>query len=233
MTRKELKWNLNILMVARHYKYYSQDVDEIAAVMGMSPEKIRGWMDTPEWIQCCAYWGNRPKLGDLKLAEDVWSDLVRFDEHLYPTEYPEHVSVTERVVSDLAFSEAPKRNALEMRHYKPNDLIAQPFVVDGLCEEQIRDRIAQEKDFGYTPVKYEMQRLKGYYWWLYPNWCDADACNGVFSKVFAKANMFGYLVVGAGEKTHLVCIENGRLTLTRQVSDDVVNVSDKRLLVCL
>ena len=197
MTRKQLKEKLNILIVARHYKYYSQDIDEIAAIMRMTPERIQEWMDTPEWLQCCAYWGNRPKLGDFGLAERVWSQLIEFDEHLYPSEFP-----------DIP--------------------IANPFCVDGLCKEQIRARIAEERVWGNTPVKYEKQHLKGYYWWLYPNW-DAS----IFSKVFARANMFGDLVVGTGEKTQLVCIKHGRLSMTRQVCDDVVVVTDKRLLVCL
>ena len=228
MTRQQLKENLNILMVARHYKHYSQDIDEIAAVMGMSPEKIKQWMDTPEWFQCCAYWGNRPQLGDLSLAECVWTQLIEFDEHLYPTKLPDVIFSNGHVLDSEPPAESIKNNALEMRQYKPDDLIAKPFVVEGLCEEQIRSRIAEEKAFGYTPMKYEEQRLTGYYWWLYPNWE-----RGVFSKVFAKANMFGNLVVGAGEKTHLVCIEDDRFVLSQNVSNTAVLVSDERLLICL
>ena len=87
MTRKELKMlkkNLNILIAARHYKYYSQDIDEIAVVIGMPSEKIKGWMDTLEWLICSSYWGNRPKFGDFHLAGRVWTHLVEFEEHLYP-----------------------------------------------------------------------------------------------------------------------------------------------------
>ena len=228
MTREQLKENLNILMVARHYKHYSQDIDEIAAVMCMSPEKIKRWMDTPEWFQCCAYWGNRPRLGDFSRVARAWTELIDFDEHLYPTELPDVIFANGHVLGSEPLAESIKNNALEMRQYRPDILIAEPFCVEGLCDEQIRDRIAQEKAFGYTPMKYENQYLQGYYWWLYPNWD-----RGVFSKVFAKANIFGNLVCGAGEKTHLVCIESGRFTLTRQVSDDVVSVLDERLLVCL
>ena len=57
--------------------------------------------------------------------------------------------------------------------------------------------------------------------------------DGVYSKVFARVNVVGDLVIGTGEDTSLVCIRHGRLTLMRQVSDDVVSTSDKRLLVCL
>ena len=54
--RKELKKNLSVLIAARHYKYYSQDIAEIAAVMGVSPEKIEDWMETPEWLICRSFW---------------------------------------------------------------------------------------------------------------------------------------------------------------------------------
>ena len=234
MTRKTLTKNLKMLFAAHHYVVHSKDIKEIARVINVNPIKLHQWMreHQDDWLECLAYWGRRTKLGDFKLAKNVWSEMIAFDEHLFPSEYPDVLFGDGRVFTEPP-TESIKNNALEMRQYKPNDLIAQPFVVENLSEEQIHDRIAEERDFGYTPVKYEKQRLKGYYWWLYPNWCDADACNGIFSKVFAKANLFGNLAVGADEKTHLVCIENGRFTLTRQVSDNVVLVSDERLLVCL
>ena len=53
-TRKALRKCLSILIAARNYKYYSQDVDEISAVMGVSPEKIQEWMEIPEWLLCRA-----------------------------------------------------------------------------------------------------------------------------------------------------------------------------------
>ena len=229
MNRKNLTKNLKMLFGAYHFVFNSQEIDDIASVINLAPQRVEKLMQTHVWLEIVAYWNGNPrgKEGDLGLAERVWSEMVEFDEHTFPSEFPDVIFNIGRVFSEPP-TESIKNNALEMRHYKPNDLIAQPFVVEGLCEEQIRDRIAEERDFGYTPVKYEKQHLQGYYWWLYPNW---DA--GVFSKIFARANMFGDLVVGAGEKTHLVCIEDGRLTLTRQVSDDVANVSDKRLLVCL
>ena len=46
-------------------------------------------------------------------------------------------------------------------------------------------------------------------------------------------NVFGDLVVGKGERTRLVCIANGRLTLSASISDDAISASDARLLVCL
>ena len=229
MNRKNLTKNLKMLFAAHHYVFKSKDIQAIADVVNVKSSTIEDYMQSDEWLEIVAYWNGNPrgKEGDLGLAERVWSEIVTFDEHLFPSEFPDTLYSTGRTVSE-PLSESLKNNALEMRQYRPDILIAKPFVVEGLSEEQIRDRIAEERKFGFTPAQYEGQHLNGYYWWLYPNW---DA--GVFSKVFAKANMFGTLVVGADEKTHLVCIENGRLTLTRQVSDDIANVSDKRLLVCL
>ena len=54
-------------------------------------------------------------------------------------------------------------------------------------------------------VGYEGQHLLGYHWFAYPN-----AAEGLYSKVL-----------------------HGRLSVTRQVCDDVANVHDKRLLMCL
>ena len=93
---------------------------------------------------------------------------------------------------------------------------------------QIQDRIKAERQRGFRPVRYENQYLSGYHWWLFPNYID-----GVFSKVYARMNIFGDLVVGKGERTRLVCIANGRLTLSASISDAVVSASDARLLVCL
>ena len=171
--------------------------------------------------------GNRPKIGDFSLAERVWTQLIEFDEHLYPTELPDAIFSTVRVSSE-PIAESIKNNTLETRQYRPDTLIAKPFCVDGLSNEQIEAGIAEERAFGYTPMKFEQQHLQGYYWWLYPNWD-----RGIFSKVFARANMFDYLVVGADEKTHLVCIEDGRFVLSQNVSENAVLVSDERLLVCL
>ena len=234
MTRKTLTKNLKMLFAAHHYVFKSNDIEAIADVVNVKPSTIEDYMQSDEWVENITYWKGSPppKEGDLKLARTVWLQMVTFDEHLFPSEYPDVLFNGGRVFTEPP-TESIKNNALEMRQYRPDNLIATPFVVENLSDEQIRDRIAQERDFGYTPMKYEKQRLKGYYWWLYPNWCDADACNGVFSKVFAKANMFGNLVVGAGEKTHLVCIEDDRFVLSQNVSDNAVLVSDERLFVCL
>ena len=46
-------------------------------------------------------------------------------------------------------------------------------------------------------------------------------------QVLARVNIAGDLVIGTGEETCLVCIRHGRLTITRKIADDVVNVSDE------
>ena len=103
------------------------------------------------------------------------------------------------------------------------------FCVDNLCDDEIRTRLAEERQFESSPVRYEGQALENpYHYWIYPNKPE-----GLYSKVLARANVVGDLIVGSDEDTSLVCIRHGRLTLTRQVCDDAVSVSDDRLLVCL
>lgn len=101
-------------------------------------------------------------------------------------------------------------------------------VLEGLLSSQVHARLNAEQQRGFRPVRYENQYLSGYHWWLFPNYID-----GIYSKVYARINVFGDLVVGRGEWTRLVCIENGRLTLSPSISDDAVSASDERLLVCL
>ena len=98
------------------------------------------------------------------------------------------------------------------------------FCVDNLSDTEIRERLTKDG----PPVGYDGQHILGYHWFAYPN-----AADGLYSKVFARVNMFGDLVVGSGEETCLVCIKHGRLSVTRQVGNDVVSVHDKRLLVLL
>ena len=103
------------------------------------------------------------------------------------------------------------------------------FCADGLCRDGIRARLAEEREFESNPVRYEGQALENaYYWWVYPNYAD-----GIYSTVLTRVNVVGDLVIGTGEEMCLVCIRHGRLTITRKTADDVANVSDARLLVCL
>ena len=93
----------------------------------------------------------------------------------------------------------------------------------------MRARITEEREFEGEPVRYDGQDLENaYHYWIFPNQPE-----GLYSKVLARANVVGDLVVGSGDDTCLVIIRHGRLTLTRQAANDVANVFDERLLVCL
>ena len=98
------------------------------------------------------------------------------------------------------------------------------FCVDNLSDTEIRERLTRDSN----PVQYDGQHMLGYHWFAYPN-----AVEGLYSKVLARVNMFGDLVIGSGEETSLVCIKHGRLSVTRKVGNDVANIHDKRLLMCL
>ena len=214
MDKQFLTRNLKILWAAHHFVFKSKDTEAIADVVNVKPSKVKHWMQSYEWLETLAYWrGNAtPIQGDLGLAENLWAEMVQNSEDLNPVDYP-----------DKAIKSPPDNPdvyALIQSHL---------FCVDNLCDDEMRARLAKERQFESNPVRYEGQALESpYHWWLYPNYTD-----GVYSKVFARANVVGDLVIGTGDDTCLVCIRHGRLTLTRQVSDDVVSTSDKRLLVCL
>ena len=98
------------------------------------------------------------------------------------------------------------------------------FCVDNLSDADMHEHLSRDGN----PVQYDGQHILGYHWFAYPN-----AAKGLYSKVLARVNMFGDLVVGNGEETCLVIIRYGRFSLSRKVCDDVANVRDKRLLMCL
>ena len=106
--------------------------------------------------------------------------------------------------------------------------ISKPYVVRDLYPPQIDARVASERESGFNPIPFENRYLRGYHWWLYPNYDE-----GIYSKVYAHVNVVGDLVVGRGEQTRLVCIIDGKLVLRQRMSDSVVSASDARLLVCL
>lgn len=138
--------------------------------------------------------------------------MVENGEDLFPVDYP-----------DKAFKVPPDNPdvfALLDSHL---------FCVDNLCTSEIRSKIHAERPLGSPPVRYEGQALKNaYHWWIYPNHAE-----DIYSKALARANVVGDLVIRTGENTSLVIIRHGKLTLTRQASADVANVSDDRLLICL
>lgn len=76
-------------------------------------------MQSEEWLICCSYWGNTPKLGDLNLAHRLWTELVENGEHITPVEYPE-VPIKRAPTGD------PEVNALVQSHL---------FCADNLCDK--------------------------------------------------------------------------------------------------
>ena len=111
-------------------------------------------------------------------------------------------------------------NALYLRTLIQSHL----FCINNLSDADISQHLTKDGN----PVGYEGQHILGYHWFAYPN-----AAEGLYSKVLARVNMFGDLLIGRGEETCLVIIRHGRLSITRQVCDDIANVHDKRLLVCM
>ena len=215
MTPKFLTYHLKMLFAAHHYVFNSKDPKAIADILKVKKSKIQWWMKSHEWIEAISYWqGSRPSVeGDLNLAEKVWTEMIENGDDLSAVAYPEKPFKSSQ-------NGDPNVYALIQSHL---------FCVDNLCDDEIRVRLAEEREYEGEPVRFEGQALENpYHYWLYPNYDD-----GIFSKVFARANVVGDLVVSTGEDTCLVCIRHGRLTLTRQVSDDVANVYDERLLVCL
>ena len=69
-------------------------------------------------------------------------------------------------------------------------------------------------------------KLKQQRWWIYPN-----AKEGKFSKIQARVNGAGYLIVGGDNDTKIVCIENGVLTLSNNGCRSAVRFDDPRMFV--
>ena len=206
MNRKTLTRCLKTIWGAHHFVENSQDVADIAAVINVSPERVVKLMQSPYWDQSLHFWGYTPPLGDLKLAQELWEELVIKGEHINPVEYPDKTIKAPPGDPDVF--------ALIQSHL---------FCVDNLSDTDIRDRLSEDGD----PVRYEGQKIRGYHWFAYPN--EAE---GLYSKVLARVNVAGDLVVDFGDETCLVCIRHGRLTLTRQIADDVANVADERVRIC-
>lgn len=216
-SRKDLTKLLKTIWGAHHFVFFSRETADISAVVNLSPQRLEKLMKSPYWKEALQYWSGNPRfgeenVGDLKFAERLWTEMVEKGEHINFVDYPDK--------SFQSHADNPDVYGLLNSHL---------FCVDSLCDEQIRARLAEERKFESPPLRYGGQELGNLYrWWLYANYDD-----GIFSKVLARVNVAGDLVIGTGEDTSLVIIRHGRLTLTRQVSDDVANVSDRRLLVCL
>lgn len=214
--RNFLTQNLKILFAVHDFVFKSKAPETIADVVNLKPIKIKHWMRSYEWIEAIAYWtGNRPPREDgLGFAEQLWSEMTENSEYLSSVDYPDIPVKTPATEGD------PSVYPLIHSHL---------FCAVDLCDEQIRARLAEERKFESPPVRYEGQALENaYHYWLYPNYAE-----GIYSKVLARANVIGDLVIGTGADTCLVIIRHGRLTITRQSCDDIVSVFDERLLVCL
>ena len=214
MKRETLTRCLKTIWGAHHFVHISKDVADIAAVINVSPKNVEKLMNSRNWDEALLYWNYTPPLGDLNLAQKLWTELVEKDEHINLVEYPEKPR-------NLKYSEAVLAvDALIHSHL---------FCIDNLTEDEIQERLANENNDGMKPTRYNGQDLENaYHWWVFPNKPE-----GLYSKVLARANVAGDLVIDFGGETCLIIIRHGRLTITRQASDDVVSVSDKRLLVCL
>ena len=215
MTPKFLTHHLKLLFAAHHYVFTSKDPKAIADVLCVKKSKIQYWMQSYEWTEAVSYWtGTPPTEGDLNLAERLWAEMIKNNEHLVPVDYP-----------DIPENLSQSQYTLEVSALIKSHL----FCVDNLTEDEIQERLANEDADGMKPARYEGQDLENaYYWWIFPNFPE-----GLYSKCSARANVAGDLVIDFAGGICLVVIRHGRFTLTRQVSDDAANVSDGRLLVCL
>ena len=210
LNQETLTKRLKTIWGAHHFLFTSKDVTDIATLIKLPRKKVEELMRTPYWDEALFYWGHTPKVGDLKLAQQLWTELVEKGEHINPVDYADTPHKAPQGEGD------PAVYPLIQSHL---------FCVDNLSERKIREHLAEDGN----PVRYEDQQIRGYHWFVYPN--EAE---GLYSKALAKVNVAGDLVIDYGDdETCLVCIRHGRLTITCQVSDDVANIADERLLLCL
>ena len=214
MTRKKLTKLLKTIWGAHHFVVFSRDPDDIAAVVNLSPQHLEKLMKSPFWKEAVSYWCGNPTcgdgyVGDLGFAQHIWIEMVEKGEHLNLVEYPDIPIKCAKGQGD------PALYPLIQSHL---------FCIDNLSKGDLR--ICREYD--NNPVHFEGQEIRGYHWFAYSNKAD-----GIYSKVLARVNAVGFLVIDYNEETFLVCIQNGKFTISREVSDDVVSVSDERLRLCV
>lgn len=86
LKRSILTEKLKQLWAAHCYIHLTKDISEIAKVINVSTTRLKQWMQSEEWEQALTFWGHPSKLikprssplyGDLKLAEQVWTDLIK------------------------------------------------------------------------------------------------------------------------------------------------------------
>ena len=190
MTRKTLTKLLKTILGAHHFVFSSRETADIAAVVNVSPERLKKLMNSPYWKEAISYWsGGNPLLseeevGDLKFAQRIWTELVEKGEHINLVDYPDTPISCPKGEGD------PSLYPLIQSHL---------FCIDNLTDAEVRECLFWDN----TPVRYESQHMLGYHWFAYPNETD-----GIYSKVFARVNVVGDLVIGDGEDTSLVCIRH-------------------------
>ena len=82
-------------------------------------------MRSPYWDEALHYWNYTPPLGDLNLAQKLWTELVEKDEHINPVEYPDKPIKAPQAEGD------PSLYPLIHAHL---------FCVDNLSDTDIRER---------------------------------------------------------------------------------------------
>ena len=89
MKRKHLTKYLKTLWSAHHFVHISKDVGDIAKVINLSPENVVKMMQSRNWDEALRYWNYTLSLGDLNLAQRLWTELVGNGEHINLVEYPD------------------------------------------------------------------------------------------------------------------------------------------------
>ena len=80
---------LKTLWGAHHFIYSSKDVADIASVINVSPEKVVKLIQSHNWDEVLLYWNYALPLGDLNLAQQLWTELVEKGEHINLVDYPD------------------------------------------------------------------------------------------------------------------------------------------------
>ena len=106
-TERLLKKLLKILFATHHFTYHSKDLDEIAHLVRIKRKTLDGWMTSPAWHEALMLWGYSPDIGDLKVAERVWSLMIESGHDLLPINFPEDLG---RYIAQLEEATNGKEN---------------------------------------------------------------------------------------------------------------------------
>ena len=102
LDEKTLTKRLRTIFGAHHYVHVSEDTADIAAILNLPREQVENLMRSSYWRESLDYWGFQPELGDLKIAQQLWAELVGKDEHINPVEYPLRPDKAPQGEGDLA-----------------------------------------------------------------------------------------------------------------------------------